>query len=81
MSMNKRSLYFPIIFIPLIGLGMYAYHYFGGGEEAAKSGETVVMNASDTYKEEHKDKEPVEIVVEEVASGLEVPWSIRYRCL
>ena len=76
--MNKKSLYFPIIFIPLIGLGIYAYHYFGGGEKAVSPGEIVVMNASDTYKQEHKDKEPVELVVEEVVSGLEVPWSIRF---
>ena len=76
--MNKKSLYFPIIFIPLIGLGMYAYHYFGGGEKAMSPGETVVMNASDTYNAEHKEKEPVEIVIEEVAGGLEVPWSIAF---
>lgn len=74
--MHKKSIYFAIVFIPLIGLGVYAYHYFGGGEKTIQSGETVVMNASDTYKEEHTEKEPVEVVVEEVVGGLEVPWSI-----
>ena len=76
--MNKKSIYFSIIFIPLIGLGIYAWQYFGGGAKESAPGEKVVMNASDTYKEEHKDKEPVEIVVEEVVGGLEVPWSMAF---
>jgi aldose sugar dehydrogenase len=74
--MNKKSIYFGVLFIPIIGLGIYAWQYFGGDGQEVVSGEKVIMNASDTYDEEQKEKEPVELVVEEVVGGLEVPWSM-----
>lgn len=61
----------------LVG-GFFVWQYLGGGAKEVTPGETVVMNASDTYNEAHRAKEPVELVVEEVVRGLVVPWSVRF---
>lgn len=72
--MSKKSIVATASILLLGGVGLWLWP----SQNNTPSIKEEATNAKDQYEAAHQDKEPVEIVVEEIVGDLDVPWSMRF---